>query len=247
MKKKPDLCEKGSADITAAVQSVYTQAGLNQRKPNPGIVPLYDLVGAYPIRVAELGDLTYQHAIKFLAAETGQTIPVPGTEGRPLAGFLYIYEYTGLFYGCILVKKNDPVARRRFSVAHELGHYILHFMPLLKRQFQDTAPEALILAEGLTYNDESEAATDLPLGQLTFTRGVKPRHLKLMDDIQQMEEEANQFAAELLMPAPACRTLVEHYHARYSNRRPVLARRLAGEFLVSQQAMRRRLTDLDLP
>jgi hypothetical protein len=245
--KASDSRERRSTDITKSVQNVYEQAGLNLDKDNPGIVPLYDLIGAYPIRVAELTDLTYQRANEFLAAETGQTVPVPESEDRPLAGFLYIYEYAGVFYGCILVKKNDPVTRRRFSAAHELGHYVLHFMPLLKLQLRDTAPEALILAEGLTYTDEDEAATDVPSGQLTFTRGMKPHPLALMGDVRRMEREANQFAAELLMPAPACRTLVEHSSRRLGNRRPVLSRRLATEFLVSQEAMKWRLSNLDLP
>jgi hypothetical protein len=245
--KASDFRERRSTDIAMAVQSVYEQAGLNQDEANPGIVPLYDLIGAYPIRVAELSDLTYQRAIEFLAVETGQTIPVPKSEDRPLAGFLYIYEYAGVFYGCILVKKNDPVTRRRFSAAHELGHYVLHFMPLLKLQLRDAAPEALILAESLTYTDEDEAATDIPSGQLTFTHGMKPKPLALMGDIRRMEREANQFAAELLMPAPACLTLVEHYSHRLGNKRLVLSRRLATEFLVSQEAMKWRLTNLDLP
>jgi hypothetical protein len=245
--KTPDFCKKRNEGIAVAVRSVYQQAGLGQDIFNPGIVPLYDLIGAYPVRVTEMRDLTYQRTAEFLAAETSQTIPVYMGEDRPLAGFLYIHEYTGVFYGCILVERDDPVTRRRFSVAHELGHYVLHFMPLLEVQPQDTAPEAMILAEGLTYIDEHEDVTDIPSGQLTFTRGMRPKTCTLISDVQQMEREANQFAAELLMPAPVCRALVERYGRRFGNRQSVLARRLAGEFLVSREAMRWRLKNLGLP
>jgi Zn-dependent peptidase ImmA (M78 family) len=42
-----------------------------------------------------------------------------------LAGLLFVTPEGG----CILVRANDPIARRRFSAAHELGHYLMHFRP----------------------------------------------------------------------------------------------------------------------
>jgi Zn-dependent peptidase ImmA (M78 family) len=61
-----------------------------------------------------------------------------------------------------------------------------------------------------------------------------------------MEREANQFAAELLMPAAACRALVERFWPTFGRRADVLTRRMANEFLVSQAAMKRRLFNLGL-
>ena len=61
-----------------------------------------------------------------------------------------------------------------------------------------------------------------------------------------MEDEANQFAAELLMPGPACRELAARYRGTFARRPAVLVRRMANDFLVSQEAMRRRLTGLAL-
>ena len=243
----PTVSAERNEEILSAVQRVYEAAELDPNTIRPGIIPLYDLVGAYPIRVAELKDLTYRSAVDFLMAETGQPIPVPEEEDRPLAGFLYVYEYSSVFYGCILVRKSDPVARRRFSVAHELGHYVLHFLPLLERQDLTIASEVLIMVEGLAYRENNEVTDDMPSGQLTFTRGVTPGTYTSIGNVQQLELEANQFAAELLMPRQVCEVLVKQYGRQFGNRRLVLARRLASEFLVSQTAMRRRLADLDLP
>jgi Zn-dependent peptidase ImmA (M78 family) len=64
--------------------------------------------------------------------------------------------------------------------------------------------------------------------------------------VGQMEQEANAFAAALLMPEDTCRKLVEVYQPRYGSRRHVLARRMATDFLVSRLAMRWRLENLGL-
>ncbi|MEA5573849.1 ImmA/IrrE family metallo-endopeptidase [Calothrix sp. UHCC 0171] len=247
MMKTPILPqETNSNKIAAAVQEVYKQAGIEIVSINSGVVSLSELIGAYPIRVAELENLTTQSAAKFLAAETGQDVPMPKTEDQKLAGFLYAYEYAGVFYGCILVEKNEPVTRRRFSAAHELGHYLLHFLPLLESHIQDNFSESLVLAECL-YIDENQVDSDVLKGQLTLTSGVKAKTYAPPIDKEQMEREANQFAAELLMPADACEELAKRYSRRFGRERKVLANRLATEFLVSKKAMIRRLEELELP
>ncbi|UYZ61596.1 ImmA/IrrE family metallo-endopeptidase [Hymenobacter weizhouensis] len=77
----------------------------------------------------------------------------------------------------ILVKQTDPDSRKRFTIAHELGHHFLHLtdqedgafvddtINLFREQFQDSVPQA---------------------------------HRK-------QETEANRFAAALLMPEPLIR------------------------------------------
>jgi len=242
-----ELSDQSRSDINGALQRVYTDAGFDPKACQPGIVPLYDLIGAYPIRVAELGNLSYRSAIRFLTSETGQVIPCPYEDNRALAGLLYVYQYAGFFNGCILVERDDFIARRRFSAAHELGHYILHFLPLLETVGSTTKSEALILAEGLSYAERDQPDQGLPFGQLTFARGVKLSTYRPRSDMPQMEREANQFAAELLMPSEMCELLVKRYNPRFGGRQAVLARRLASEFLISQEAMRWRLAALDLP
>jgi Zn-dependent peptidase ImmA (M78 family) len=168
---------------------------------------------------------------------------------------LYLLEYKGVFFGCIFVEKKPhlaPISRRRFSAAHELGHYLLHFLPLLESHQGNTFQEPLILTEGLCVNeksedDESNDDNDKSTAQFTFTNGIKAVIDSLNIDEKQMEAEADQFAAELLMPASACFALARKYRGRFGTKRDVLAKRLATEFLVSRGAMKIRLTDLQLP
>ncbi len=205
------------------------------------ISPLYEMLSAYPIRTAEIIGLTFQSATDFLTSETGQVIPVPENGDQPLAGFLFIQRFRSAFYGCILVEQGDPIVRRRFSAAHELGHYLLHFRPILESLPGDAD---LILAEGLTYSKDSP--DELPSGKLAMVdspnRDVQFNFIG--NDL--VEREANQFAAELLIPEAACNIIYESFSQKYGTKRQILTKRLATEFLVSAEAMRWRLATLKL-
>jgi Zn-dependent peptidase ImmA (M78 family) len=207
----------------------------------PGISPLYDIIGSYPILTAEIEGLTFQSAVKFLTSETGQTVPVPENNSQELAGFLFIQRYRKAFYGCILVEKQDSIVRRRFSAAHELGHYLLHFLPLLEAQ---PSTSDLILAEGLSY--AKEAPEEMPTGKLAILESPDQdiRFNFIGDEV--VEREANQFAAELLIPEETCRQKYQTFSQKYGTKRLVLTKRLATEFLVSPEAMKWRLIALRL-
>jgi Zn-dependent peptidase ImmA (M78 family) len=227
--------------ISKVIEQLYKEAGFDLTNITSGIVSLYELINAaYPLRVIEKKDLTYKLTAEFLSAEIGSPISLPRNDDKSLSGFLY----AKLIYGCILVNNNDPITRRRFSVAHELGHYVLHFLPLIDKANIAVEPEKMVVYEGLVKSESDEDEKTLK-GELTFTR-TNGRQFTA-DDIAQMEEEANQFAAELLMPAPLCQKLVGQFIPRFGKERSVLARRLATEFLVSKSAMIRRLDDLNLP
>jgi Zn-dependent peptidase ImmA (M78 family) len=98
----------------------------------------------------------------------------------------------------IVVRGASSEQRRRFTIAHEIGHFVLHPRRL--------APE----------------------------RGGDPGNASW----QQQEREADQFAAELLMPED----LVREAFYLYGPDVP----RLAGRFDVSRQAMQTRLRSLGL-
>src|SRR5207248_11088437 len=67
------------------------------------------------------------------------------------------------------------------------------------------------------------------------------------EDAADMEREANRFAAELLMPAEVCKARADEMAREHGCcPRVVLAHRLAGELLVSGQAMGYRLKTLRL-
>jgi IrrE N-terminal-like domain len=235
-------------EITAAVRGACAEAGLNFDALKPGVVPLYDIISAFPLRVAALPDgkrLTARSALEFLGRETGKELPAPENGDRPLSGFIYVFEYGGFFNGCILTESNDPVERRRFSAAHELAHYLLHFRPVLERRRREGASEPLILTEAVSLDlkDKQEAE---PAAHVSATEGVlAPRPLAL-PSVPAMEREANRFAAELLMPAHACETLSRQYAERFGSMRAVVARLLARDFFVSTEAMTWRLKEMGL-
>ena len=81
--------------------------------------------------------------------------------GKSVSGFL---ERIGERW-CIYINKYESSLRKRFTIAHELGHFILH--------------RDQIIAQGASAPDQ------------VFFRS---------DDINSIEQEANNFASELLMP-----------------------------------------------
>lgn len=109
----------------------------------------------------------------------------------------------------ITVNKADHYFRRRFTMAHELGHVLLH---------------STIIRTGV---NDSPAYRSLPQGRF-FNPMITPAH----------EAQANQFAANLLMP----RDLVTQEWERF---RPEL-KKMAAAFQVSPAALRIRLEGLGL-
>lgn len=77
--------------------------------------------------------------------------------------------------GLIVVEATHHEHRRRFSVAHEVGHFVLHYLPK---------------TGGDTYRCTPE---DMERGSAPGGAGAGAAHLR-------QEWEANLFAAELLMP-----------------------------------------------
>ncbi len=61
-----------------------------------------------------------------------------------------------------------------------------------------------------------------------------------------MERQANRFAAELLLPESVCRTRFEQHWRRYGRVVRVLVYQIAGELLVSREAVAWRLSGLGL-
>lgn len=95
----------------------------------------------------------------------------------------------------ILVRSTDSYVRRRFTVAHELAHFLLHRTSI-----------------GSVFSDDNLYRSGLP---------------------NQLEIEANRYAANLLMPVPLLRKHVEASGLDTA--------KLAEVFEVSEAAMRIRL------
>jgi len=110
------------------------------------------------------------------------------------------------------VNSAHPSVRQRFSVAHEIGHLVMH--------------------EGAMFVDQT----------VRFNRDGKS---SLAIDPQEIE--ANQFAAELLMPGNLVKAAVQKRTSKKPNiPQRVLIADLAKEFQVSEQAMEFRLINLGI-
>lgn len=224
--------------ISETVREVFAQVNLDYEDFPSQIVPLNQMFAEYPLMVVELPDgksLSTRSAVKFLEIEIGFEMPELAVDERKLSGFLYTAKFGDYLQGCVFTDKSEPTVRRRFSAAHEFGHYLLHFLPLLKT----AGTENLFLTESMAINDSDEIQSEIKIAEdFDFKRiGAENKY--------EMEQEADFFAAELLMPRNACLKAATIFIEIGKNKK-ALINRLATEFLVSFEAMKRRLEDLSV-
>lgn len=222
--------------INNAVREVFARINLDYEDFPPQIVPLSRIFAEYPLMIVELPDgktLSTRSAVKFLEIEIGFEIPELETDDRKLSGFLYTAKFGDFLQGCVFTDKSEPTVRRRFSAAHELGHYLLHFVPFLKA----ANSESLFLTESMTVGDSEEIHSEIKIAEDFDFKKIGA------ENKNEMEQEADFFAAELLMPRNACLKAATIFIEIGKNKK-ALINRLATEFLVSFEAMKRRLEDL---
>lgn len=173
-----------------------------------GPVPLSRFFAETGLDHVELPDMTCGVVADYLRRE-GVAAEDIGNPADKLAGFVFRSGRVGWAF----VNAAEIVGRRRFTAAHELGHFVLHRETM--GRFRADTDETLQEADG--------ALAD------------------------QMEREANRFAAELLMPEEVCRRRAEEFRRRFRCcPRGVLAYRLMSELLVSREALRYRLQSLEI-
>lgn len=223
-----------SQAIEAALQELYQIAEIPQTPEKQHIAPLNDLMGVFNLLCIEITGLTSEGASHYLLRQGVIFEPLSTCSREALAGYIYVSRNVGY----IFVEREDLLVRRRFSVAHELGHYVLHFLPLMEQLEQDGETAEII--EALKKTDEE--AEDPPTGNVY----LPPRaNLEaLLPPYGRMEYEANQFAAALLMPEAIVKRLVRTYAVDCYD--DDLIWRLATEMLVSKEAMKWRLRNLNL-
>jgi Zn-dependent peptidase ImmA (M78 family) len=226
--------------ILDAVAQLYDTADLSQPTSRRCIAPLGELVGTFNLTCTELAQLTQPTAMYYLLERGGIMEPPEMDSSEPLAGFLH----TDIHYGSIFVEAEDPLVRRRFSVAHELGHYLLHFQPLLSLAENDREycafTDTLSHTDALFQDEQAQEQRTPSAKAKSFVRNQQ----QLLPPFVQMEREANQFAAELLMPFD----VIEGLLARYATylRGDDLIWRMATEMLVSGESVHWRLHNLGL-
>ncbi len=211
--------------VANAIHRLFADAGLPWPPPARRTVvpvPLDTLIRTYNLVHDEIAGLTRAVAGAYLA-RWGVQRPELLEDASPLAGFLF----ANAGGGYILANADDPLPRRRFTAAHELGHYLLHFLPRLQAA-QDAETYLVQDDSGETVREEEKSGDDKALS------------------LPEMERQANRFAAELLMPEAVCRTAADLYAARFRTTPRFLEHHLARDMLVSREAMRWRLRSLGL-
>jgi Zn-dependent peptidase ImmA (M78 family) len=200
--------------IGEAVRQTYLQAELPWPPESAGPVPLDRLIGAYPLVHEEVPGLNHAAASALLGRWGVRWLDIPQPDPT-LAGFLYANARSGY----IFVRRGDGLPRRRFTAAHELGHYRLHLAPALA---QSDPADAEMIQSDVQIAESAEA------------------------DLVAIERQANRFAAELIMPEMVCRALFDRYTERYGTTARFLVHHIAGELLVSREATAWRLHGLGL-
>ena len=162
----------------------------------------------------------------------------------------------------ICYEEADPPGRQSFSIAHELGHYFLHFRPPEAESGQASLfEEAQTESERTGYFRQGQSE-NLPRfyrcseNEMDVTETVKAKRLSketLSDPAEQakilqlwrdkeranrLEWEANLFARSLLMPTDLVRWLYTKYDGE--------VQAMAEELGVTQTALRYRLNGLGL-
>jgi Zn-dependent peptidase ImmA (M78 family) len=118
------------------------------------------------------------------------------------------------------LNERDSINRKRFTIAHELGHFFLH-------------------TQNPLFIDKS-----IDKGYM-----IKLRNQVSSEAVSIEEIEANAFAAELLMPTHMVFEEIKHLHQKIDLENDDLDKiilYMAGRFEVSKQAMTIRLSNLGL-
>lgn len=222
-------------EIQAAVATIYTAVDLPPPSAARCVTPLRELIEGDNLTCYEIDELSSKTAMSFLLQRGGLIEPLADVTDEPLAGFLYASRRAGI----IFVERGDLLVRRRFSVAHELGHLLLHFRPLLTSSQNDGE---LFLTEALNASAEEDEPDVIPESRIAANEAGDLA--TLLPPLDQMEREANLFAVELLMPAAVVSEMAAQRADDFRDEDMVW--RMATEMLVSRAAMRYRLRELGL-
>lgn len=163
-------------------------------------------------------------------------VPVAGDPAdRPLHGFLVAWRGVGV----VFCDGGLGPAERRFTVAHEVGHFLLDYDEPRRRVLRD-APELLEVV------DDIRPATAPDRAQAVLARVPLGVHTHLLDagaGEPETEDAASRFALELLAPWDETLDLVRQVTAEPAPYRVMLdrgAEQIAGQFMIPPAAARTR-------
>lgn len=173
-------------------------------------------IGYLGCRIIQLPHLTDAKALQHLKDCFGlDTSAESGDEG-PLAGALYFAADTGSSW--IYVEQTDIPTRQRFTVAHELGHFVNEAQPAFRRlRTQATSTNQPLLRFSRCSTVALDSTGEPPSVPTSGLHTIKKHWTD--DDLKEIN--ANRFAAEVLMP--------------YRGMRSIIAKRLGPNGVESQQ------------
>lgn len=193
--KTPPVVHQARARV-AAFRRRLADEGLEWSDDDP--VDLPTLAEAYlGFVLLDVEGLSDRAALRSLWDAHRLGDPAAEASDAPLAGGLYMARCGAPRW--IMMEARDSTARRRFTVAHEIAHWVQEAEPELARSLEqaggllDPVQETAVIRFRRCDNPalEGEARPN-------------PRH-KVWSEADILEIEANHFAAELLMPLEGVR------------------------------------------
>lgn len=179
-------------------------------------------------QITFLDDLTDRRALHFL--ETTWKVDISGEKPNDLALAGCLYVTSDGAYRWLFVENTNPRQRQRWTVAHEIGHLFAEVLPDLERRAAAFADLFQTIAQtGLLKFGRCSGARIGPL-----TKAAK------------LELDADDFAAELLMPLDGVRKVIADQHAggfRSESEVSAFVRHVRERYDVSREAATVRITD----
>lgn len=164
------------------------KSGENFRVDFNTVSPLKILDYVYQNEIPYLKDI--QYIVDFFDISLNKTDDIKGIGEALSRDNKFIINYKEQYYK----------QRERFTIAHELGHIFLHFSTDKKKHFEDFDKE-LEVANNTSYKNDLKAA-----------RG------DLSNYDRELENEANSFAEELIIPKFQLEHLVNQYIETYKQK-----------------------------
>lgn len=190
------------ATIARRVEELLRTYGLEIGEAHCGPVPLGQMFEECNLRHTALPQLD-RRAIVIHLADQGIAAGDLGPVDEPLSGFLFVRGLSGWAY----VNATDILPRRRFTAAHELGHFILHREQMTSGYISDTASSVLETMEADEVQSIEREANQFAV-ELLMPAGVchaRAAELQQQQGCCPRVVLVNQMAAELLVSREAMR------------------------------------------